>query len=166
MAFFAQSQGSGAISTVILPLRIENALLSYVVYIRQIFWPVGLEWFYIYPTSIPMWQAISAAVLLVILSALAVYLWRSRPYIATGWFWYLGTLVPVIGLVQIGAQSHADRYTYIPITGLTILLAWGCRRRRRHDGRAPNPPWRLRGALSLRDLRGAGLRPGLVVAGR
>jgi tetratricopeptide (TPR) repeat protein len=123
-AYLAQAQDK-AISTVTLTLRIENALVSYLTYLRQTLWPANLEWFYLYPTSIPAWQVALAALILLAITALALYTWRTRPYIATGWFWYLGTLVPVIGLIQIGAQSHADRYTYIPMVGLTIIVAWG-----------------------------------------
>jgi hypothetical protein len=88
------------------------------------FWPVNLAVFY--PIhSVAIWEAALAAVLLLAVSAAVVY-WRSaRPYLTAGWFWYLGTLVPVIGIVQVGAQARADRYTYIPMVGLSIMLAWG-----------------------------------------
>ena len=103
----------------------ENALISYVTYIGQMFWPARLAVFYPYPKSIPAWQAAAAFAVLLGVSALAIFAWRTRPYLAMGWFWYLGTLVPVIGLVQVGMQSHADRYTYIPMVGLSMMLAWG-----------------------------------------
>jgi tetratricopeptide (TPR) repeat protein len=105
--------------------RIENALLSYVIYIGQTFWPTRLAVFYPYPKSIAAWHAAAAGAVILGLSILALSTWRTRPYLATGWFWYLGTLVPVIGLVQVGMQSHADRYTYIPMVGLSMMLAWG-----------------------------------------
>jgi tetratricopeptide (TPR) repeat protein len=124
VAYVAQSQDK-AISTVSLALRTENAVLSYLIYLRQTFWPTHLEWFYLYPTSIPAGQTVLAAAVLLAISVVAVLTWRTRTYIATGWFWYLGTMVPVIGLIQIGAQSHADRYTYIPMVGLSIIVAWG-----------------------------------------
>lgn len=123
-AFVAQQSG-GAFSEVSLGMRVENSLISYVTYMRQMFWPVQLTWFYLYPGSIPVWQAVAALAVVAGITALAIVTWRTRPYFATGWFWYLGTLVPVIGLVQLGAQSHADRYTYIPMVGLSMVLAWG-----------------------------------------
>jgi protein O-mannosyl-transferase len=105
--------------------RIENALISCVTYIMQTFWPTRLAVFYPYPKSIAAWEAVSACIVVLGVSAVAIVAWRTRPYLITGWFWYLGTLVPVIGLVQVGMQSHADRYTYIPMIGLAVMLAWG-----------------------------------------
>jgi cytochrome c-type biogenesis protein CcmH/NrfG len=102
---------------------ILNALLSYVSYIGQTFWPTRLAVFYPYRESLSLWP-VALAILLGI-SWLAVFTWRTRPYLATGWFWYLGTLVPVIGLIQVGGQAHADRYMYIPMVGLSMMLAWG-----------------------------------------
>ena len=105
-------------------LRIENALIAWVVYIAKAFWPTGLAVFYPYPGQIPLWQAGAAALALAAISGMVLWVRRSQPYLACGWFWYLGTLVPVIGLVQVGAQARADRYTYIPVVGLSIMLAW------------------------------------------
>jgi Tfp pilus assembly protein PilF len=108
-----------------LSLRIENALISYLAYLGSMFWPSRLAVLYPYPHALPLWQwAASAVVLAAISVAVARQLGR-RPYLAVGWCWYLGTLVPVIGLVQVGMQSRADRYTYIPLVGLSIILAWG-----------------------------------------
>ena len=119
-------QGAARAAVSVPPItRIENALLSYVIYIGQTFWPTRLAVFYPYPKSIAAWQAAAAGAVVLALSILALSTWRTRPYLATGWFWYLGTLVPVIGLVQVGMQSHADRYTYIPMVGLSMMLAWG-----------------------------------------
>jgi Tfp pilus assembly protein PilF len=106
-------------------LRIENAVVSYATYILKVFWPSGLAVFYPYPHGLPVWQIVVSVVLLLGISMAALRQWRSRPYLAVGWLWYLGTLVPVIGLVQVGAQARADRYTYLPMVGLTIMLAWG-----------------------------------------
>jgi hypothetical protein len=113
-----------AVQSIPLAFRLRAALESCVVYIGQMFWPVNLAVFY--PIhSVAIWEAALAAVLLLAVSAAVVY-WRSaRPYLTAGWFWYLGTLVPVIGIVQVGAQARADRYTYIPMVGLSIMLAWG-----------------------------------------
>ena len=126
VTYLAQA-GSGAIDSLRIPiaLRLENALVSYFVYIAKMFWPAGLAVFYPYPLDIPAWQAASAALAIVTISALTLRVRKTHPYLAVGWFWYLGTLVPVIGLIQVGAQARADRYTYVPMVGLTIMLAWG-----------------------------------------
>ena len=119
-------QGSkGAITVVPYAVRLPNALTSYVVYIAKMFWPSHLAWFYMYPDAVPLWQPAAALVVLLGVTAFAILTARTRPYLITGWFWYLGTLVPVIGLVQVGAQSRADRYMYIPMVGLLAMLAWG-----------------------------------------
>jgi Flp pilus assembly protein TadD len=114
----------GSLQTIPLSLRIENALIGYVRYIAQTFWPLPLSVFYPYPLTIAPWKVAIAAAVLLAISILAIASWRSRPYLAVGWFWYLGMLVPVVGFVQTGYQSHADRYTYLPMVGLTVMLAW------------------------------------------
>jgi tetratricopeptide (TPR) repeat protein len=124
VTYFAQ-QSAGAFSVVPFGLRMEVALTSYVIYIGQMFWPTRLAAIYSYPDAVPAWQPVCAMAVLLGISAVAIYTWRTRPYIATGWFWYLGTLVPVIGLMQVGGQSRADRYTYIPMVGLLWILGWG-----------------------------------------
>lgn len=108
-----------------LGMRFENALAAYCVYIVKMFWPTGLAVFYPYPASFALWQAALAATVLAGISVLALRARRRAPYLAMGWFWYLGTLLPVIGLVQVGAQARADRYTYVPEIGLAIALVWG-----------------------------------------
>lgn len=121
-------QGSGAVealATVPLALRFENAAVSYAVYIAKTFWPSGLAVFYPYPLNLPAWQPVLAALAILAVSAAVWILYRRHPYLAVGWLWYLGTLVPVIGLVQVGSQARADRYMYVPMVGLTIMLAWG-----------------------------------------
>jgi tetratricopeptide (TPR) repeat protein len=118
-------RSAGALSETSMATRLETALISYVIYIRQTFWPDRLVVFYTYPASIPVWQAAAALVILLGVSAAVMRVWRTRPYLAVGWLWYLGTLVPVIGLVRAGQQAHADRYTYLPMIGLLIMLAWG-----------------------------------------
>jgi tetratricopeptide (TPR) repeat protein len=105
--------------------RIGNALLSYVAYIRDMFWPSGLALLYPLPRTLPVAGVAAAGAALAAISVLAAVQFRKRPYLAIGWFWYLGTLVPVIGLVQVGTQARADRYTYIPLIGLFLMLAWG-----------------------------------------
>jgi len=105
--------------------RITNALVSYVLYIWQMLWPVNLAVFYPHPENrLPFWEIISSLLLLIGITAAAITLRKQRPYLITGWLWYLGMLVPVIGLVQVGWQGHADRYTYLPQIGLYIAATW------------------------------------------
>jgi len=123
IAYIVQQRG-GAVNTLTeipLTLRIENAAIAYVTYIFQFFWPTRLAAFYPFPPIVPAWEWIAALIALIAITIAAL---RSVPF-AVGWLWYLGTLVPVIGIVKIGLQSHADRYTYIPLIGLSIAFAWG-----------------------------------------
>jgi protein O-mannosyl-transferase len=122
---YSVQDATGALASIPMRTRIANAFISYVTYLRQMFWPSGLSIFYPYPHVIPAWKAGVAAVAVLGISALAILAWRSRPYLTVGWFWYVGTLVPVIGVVQAGMQSHADRYMYVPMVGLLVMLAWG-----------------------------------------
>jgi tetratricopeptide (TPR) repeat protein len=115
----------GSLDSVPLARRCGNALVSYLVYILKMFWPTGLAAFYPYARELPAWQVGAAAAALLAITLVALRWLRRRPWFAVGWFWYLGTLVPVIGLVQVGAASHADRYTYLPAVGLSVILAWG-----------------------------------------
>ncbi len=104
--------------------RISNALVSYIAYIGKMIYPSNLA--ILYPLKrLPLWQPICALVILVLLSAGVIYWGRRRRYLAVGWLWYLGTLVPVIGFVQVGTQAMADRYTYLPLVGIFIMIAWG-----------------------------------------
>ena len=107
--------------------RIENALVAYVTYLEQMFWPARLAILYPYPKFAPFWPAMGSGVLLTAISIAILLLARKRRYLATGWLWYAGMLIPVIGLVQVGCQSHADRYTYLPQIGLCLLVAWSMR---------------------------------------
>jgi tetratricopeptide (TPR) repeat protein len=107
-------------------LRLENVFMAYVTYLWQMVYPARLANLDLYPANgTSLGEVLMALALLVVISIVAVAGWRKRPYFAVGWFWYLGMLVPVIGLVQVGAQAHADRYTYLPQIGLYILVAWG-----------------------------------------
>jgi tetratricopeptide (TPR) repeat protein len=127
VTFNAQRHG-GAVSTIgTTPIgaRLANALISYAVYLRDFVWPGSLAVFYPYPAGTNLPGLIAAAALLPGISFLA---WRNigrRPYLFAGWSWYLITLLPVIGLIQVGAQSRADRYTYIPMIGISIAVSWG-----------------------------------------
>jgi len=106
--------------------RIGNAFVSYLVYIWQILWPANLGVFYPYPQNgLPLWQPAVAAAILLAVTVLVFALRKSRPYLIVGWLWYLSMLLPVIGLVQVNLQAHADRYTYLPQIGLYLMIAWG-----------------------------------------
>ena len=108
-----------------LPARLENAAVSYLRYLAKAFWPANLAPFYPHPgASLPTWQLGTALAVLAAISALAIALHR-HPYFFVGWFWFLGTLVPMIGLLQVNQQAMADRYAYIPFIGLFILVCWG-----------------------------------------
>jgi tetratricopeptide (TPR) repeat protein len=112
-------------STYSLPNRLGNAVVSYPRYLGKTFWPTDLSVFYPHPGSWPAWQVAASGVLLLLLSAFAIALARRWPYVFVGWFWFLGMLVPVIGIVQVGWQSIADRYTYLPGIGLAIIIVFG-----------------------------------------
>jgi tetratricopeptide (TPR) repeat protein len=124
VATYAVQYASGAVKPV-GALALGNALVSYVTYVATTFWPGGLAVFYPYPAELPLWRIALAATALAAITLGVVRAFRPYPYLAVGWFWFLGTLVPVIGIVQVGAQAHADRYTYVPMTGLAIMVAWG-----------------------------------------
>jgi tetratricopeptide (TPR) repeat protein len=104
--------------------RCANAVVVYVIYLVKTVWPFGLTVYYPHPLSRPLWQIAGASVVLAAITLLCLYNARRRPRLIVGWFWYLGTLVPVIELVQAGSFSHADRYTYIPLIGIFIMVAW------------------------------------------
>ncbi|MFH1673236.1 MAG: hypothetical protein ABIF87_07410 [Pseudomonadota bacterium] len=127
VTFYAQQAGGAVADLDKLPLtiRITNALVSYVGYMGKMIWPQRLAVFYPHEGMPLVWQAILACLLLVGISVFVIREARRLPYLATGWLWYLGTLVPVIGIVQVGAQSMADRYTYVPLIGLFIIVSWG-----------------------------------------
>ncbi|MBF0118228.1 MAG: tetratricopeptide repeat protein [Desulfobacterales bacterium] len=123
ITLYAQKSG-GAIRTIIdypLDMRIANATVNYIKYLIKTIVPKDLVFFYPYPDLILGWQVFSAFFLLLIISLISI----KFPYFFTGWFWYIGTLVPVIGIVQVGRQSMADRYTYVPLIGLFIVFVWG-----------------------------------------
>ena len=106
--------------------RIGNAFVSYLVYVWQMIWPTNLGVFYPYPQNgLPIWQSIVAAAILVVITIAIFAVRKSRPYLFVGWFWYLIMLLPVIGVIQVNLQSHADRYTYLPQIGLYLIIAWG-----------------------------------------
>jgi hypothetical protein len=127
ITLYAQ-HNSGAMQSLVgypFVLRIENALLAYVKYILKTLWPHDLAVLYPLSFSFPLWQVIGSLCILLLLTTAAIRVRRSQPFIALGWFWFIITLLPVIGLIQVGSQSMADRYTYIPLIGLFIMAAWG-----------------------------------------
>ncbi len=108
-----------------LPVRLENAVVSYVLYIGKAIWPAHLAAFYPYPAgSLTRLQILASALFLLLVTALVLFN-RRRRYLLVGWFWFLGTLVPMIGAVQVGDQGMADRYAYLPFVGLFIMICWG-----------------------------------------
>ncbi len=128
ITYVVQHKGGAGVTLGQIPLglRAENALMSYVTYMWKTVWPAGLAVFYPYPSKPPaLWQPIFALAFLGGISGAVLWLRERRPYLLVGWFWFIGTLVPVIGLVQVGEQAMADRYTYIPLIGLFIMVAWG-----------------------------------------
>ena len=131
ITYIAQAEGGAVkvLGSVPIGMRLSNAAVSLVTYLAKTAWPASLAVFYPHPASvqadIPAWQIVGSILLLAGFSFLAIRQGRRRPYLAVGWLWYLGTMVPVIGLVQVGAQALADRYTYIPLIGIFLIAAWG-----------------------------------------
>lgn len=125
VTFLAQSAAKATSVGVPLSARLENALVSYGRYLGKIFRPVDLAFFYPHPAYWPAWLAIAPAILLLGISLFVVAFRRGHPYLPVGWFWFLGTLVPAIGLVQVGEQAMADRFTYLPSLGVLVVIIWG-----------------------------------------
>jgi tetratricopeptide (TPR) repeat protein len=123
---FAQEPALQAAVDLPLRARAENAIVTVWVYLRQLVWPVHLGVFYPHPKlTLAPWLVMLAFLGLVLVTLICFRLRKSYPYLGVGWLWYLGMLVPVIGIVQVGWQAHADRYTYLPQTGILIMIAWG-----------------------------------------
>jgi protein O-mannosyl-transferase len=148
VTFIVQRRG-GAVSPLAglpLPARIANAPVSYVRYLAKMFWPARLSVLYPHPGHWPVWQVACASLLLAAVTAVVIWRCRAQPYLAVGWFWFLGMLAPTIGLVQVGIQSMADRYSYLPMVGILIMVVWGV-----SDmlGRLPEARWILGSAGGL-----------------
>ena len=106
--------------------RVTNAMVSYLEYLGKMIWPSGLSILYPHPgNTLAVWKGILCGMALLGITIISIRLIRKAPYFAVGWFWYLGTLVPVIGIVQVGGHAMADRYAYIPLIGIFIIVAWG-----------------------------------------
>ena len=127
VTFLVQQRGGAVSGLAVIPLarRLANATVACAAYPLKAIWPNGLSAFYPYPASIPAAEVAGAILSLIAVSILAARLARSRPYLLAGWLWYLITIAPVIGIVQVGRQAMADRYTYVPLVGLFIAVAWG-----------------------------------------
>src|SRR5580658_3995660 len=105
-------------------MRVKNAIYSYLIYVEKAVWPSRLAVFYPHPeASLALWKVLGAAVILIVITAVFWYL-RERRYLLVGWLWFLGTLAPVIGIVQVGRQAWADRYAYLPLWGLFVIAVW------------------------------------------
>jgi Flp pilus assembly protein TadD len=123
---YVVQQRGGAVEEAALGLRLANAVTSYVGYVVKTLWPMSMAVMYPFPAhGVPLWKVLGATFILAAVTAGVIRFGGRWRYLPVGWFWYLGTLVPVIGLVRVGYQGSADRYTYIPSIGLSILIAWG-----------------------------------------
>jgi tetratricopeptide (TPR) repeat protein len=122
----AQRAGGAIRNMQVLPLhlRIENAVVSYALYVKKMFWPARLAVFYVYNLH-PNPFVVAGAAIFIAAGTAAAIRFRSHRYLAAGWFWFLGTMFPVIGLVQVGDQAMADRYAYVPLLGLFVIVVWG-----------------------------------------
>jgi protein O-mannosyl-transferase len=124
----AQKSWGAVVSLETVPLlsRISNALVSYLKYLEKMMWPKNFSIFYPYPADgFVFWKVLICGLTLTAITFISIKLIRKAPYFLVGWFWYLGTLIPVIGLVQVGQQAMADRYAYVPLIGVFIIIAWG-----------------------------------------
>src|SRR5262249_246503 len=127
VATYLAQTGAGAVASLAaapLGWRAANAVVAYASYLLMMLWPSGLAVFYPF-AQLPSSEVIAAVVLLVLVSAGGLLAFRRHPYLLPGWLWYLGMLVPVIGLVHQGDQAMADRFTYVPLVGIFIMAAWG-----------------------------------------
>ena len=126
VTFLVQREGGAVKDFASFPLtnRVQNTVVSYVDYMGQFVWPVNMGQFYPFPASLPAGQVAMAALVLLAVTAGAIVVWKRGPALTVGWFWFVGMLVPVSGLVQIGGHARADRYMYLPMIGLTIAIAW------------------------------------------
>jgi protein O-mannosyl-transferase len=127
VTLWAQHKDNLVVSLDSLPFtqRLSNAIVSCAVYLEKTIWPFNLAVFYPFEYFLPLWKVIFSGIILIIITLTVLYYIKKLPFLFVGWFWYLGTLVPVIGLVQVANQAMADRYTYLPSIGIAMMLAWG-----------------------------------------
>ena len=125
--FWAQNKELSVASESILPFptRAANAIVSFCSYLVKTIYPINLSIYYPYDFYLPLWKVLISAIILILITATVFCFIRKLPFLFVGWSWYLGTLIPVIGMVQVGTQSMADRYTYLPSIGIAVMLAWG-----------------------------------------
>ena len=126
-AVWAQNREGTVASLDYVPIltRAANAAVSYASYLGTIFWPANLAVFYPYEYSLPLWKILISGIILIPITSAVIYYIKKMTFLLVGWFTYLGVLVPVIGLIQVGSQAMADRYTYLPSAGIAVILAWG-----------------------------------------
>jgi protein O-mannosyl-transferase len=124
VTFRVQKAGGAVIETISLKSRLANSIVSVVEYLKNFFWPLHLSMGYPNPDHLPAATVAGAIALLAIVTILGLWQWRTRPWIVVGWLWFLGTLVPMIGIVKVGLQGMADRYTYFPMLGIEIAIIW------------------------------------------
>ena len=124
---WAQNKAGSVVSADYMPFltRGVNAIISYAAYLDKFFWPHNLAVIYPYEATLLLWKVLISILILMVITVGVIYLIKKLPFLFVGWFWYLGTLIPVIGLIQVGSQPMADRYTYLPSIGIAIMLAWG-----------------------------------------
>jgi Tfp pilus assembly protein PilF len=125
ITFMVQQSGGAMTHSWPFLTRVENAVFAYVRYLGKTFWPLDLAFFYPHPHSFPVLAILPSVAFLGAVSAAVIFNAAKRPYLAVGWFWFLGMLAPTIGIVQVGLQSMADRYSYLPLVGIFIMLVWG-----------------------------------------
>lgn len=149
MTYVAQSLGGAMSLHLPFASRAANAVISYIRYLAKLLWPAHLSVFYPFPESWPTWMVLWSLVAIVLGSGLVLVFARSHRYLLVGWFWFLGTLVPVLGLVQVGEQSMADRYSYIPSIGFFVILCWGISELLPAWLRQPKPMIMITGAIMV-----------------
>jgi protein O-mannosyl-transferase len=127
ITLWAQNKDGSVAAEVVSPLtaRAANAIVSYVAYLVKTFWPTNLAVFYPYEFSLPLWKVVISTIIVILIFSVIICYVKKLPFLFVGWLWYLGTLIPVIGLVQVGSQAMADRYHYLPSIGIAMILAWG-----------------------------------------
>jgi len=127
LTFWAHHKGGMIASLECLPFlaRVQNMVISYVAYLGKIFYPVDLAFFYPYPYAFPLWKILTSCFILIVVTCAVIYTFKKYPFLFVGWFWYLGTLIPVIGLVKSANYAMADRFTYLSSIGIAMILTWG-----------------------------------------
>ena len=126
LTFISQQKGALINHNLSLSTRLTNAIVSYLEYLKKMVWPNELAVFYPHPErTLATWKWVVCFVVLVTITTISIRFIKKAPYFAVGWFWYLGTLIPVIGIIQVGGQAMADRYAYVPLIGIFIIIAWG-----------------------------------------